>query len=36
MEERGVDYVIRIPANKSLELEIEDRFGHRAGRTPSP
>ena len=24
MEERGVDYVVRIPANRSLELEIED------------
>ena len=37
MEERGVDYVIRIPANKSLELEIRTScFGHRAGRTPSP
>ena len=23
-EERGVQYAIRIPANKSLELEIED------------
>ncbi len=23
-EERGVDYVVRIPANRSLELEIED------------
>ena len=26
MEERGVDYVIRIPANKSLELEIEAQW----------
>ena len=24
LEERGVDYVIRIPANKNLELEIQD------------
>jgi hypothetical protein len=24
MEQRGVDYVIRMPANKNLELEIED------------
>jgi len=24
LEDRGVDYVIRIPANKNLELEIED------------
>ena len=36
-EERGVQYAIRIPANKSLELEIEDvLFGPpgRPGRKP--
>ena len=32
MEERGVDYVIRIPANKSLELEIEDILFRPPGR----
>ena len=33
MEERGVGYVIRIPANKSLELAVEDiLFGRRADR----
>ena len=37
LEERGVDYVIRIPANKNLELEIEDilfRSPGRPGRKP--
>ena len=29
LEERGVDYAIRIPANKSLELEIEDLHGQQ-------
>ena len=36
-EERGVQYAIRIPANKSLELEIEDilfRPPGRPGRKP--
>ena len=32
LEERGVDYVIRIPANKSLELEIEDILFRPPGR----
>lgn len=32
MEERGVNYVIRIPANKSLELEIEDILFRPPGR----
>ena len=31
-EERGVQYAIRIPANKSLELEIEDIFVSAAGK----
>ena len=31
-EERGVGYVIRIPANKSLELEIEDILFRPPGR----
>ena len=31
-EERGVQYAIRIPANKSLELEIEDIFFRPPGR----
>ena len=37
LEERGADYAIRIPANKSLELEIEDilfRPPGRPGRKP--
>ena len=36
-EERGVQYAIRIPANRSLELEIEDilfRPPGRPGRKP--
>ena len=32
MEERGVDYVIRIPANKSLELAIEEILFRPPGR----
>ena len=32
LEERGVDYAIRIPANKSLELEIEDILFRPPGR----
>ena len=32
LEERGVDYVIRIPANKNLELEIEDILFRPPGR----
>ena len=32
LEERGVDYVIRIPAKKSLELEIEDILFRPPGR----
>ena len=32
LEERGVQYAIRIPANKSLELEIEDIFVSAAGK----
>ena len=32
LEDRGVDYVIRIPANKSLELEIEDILFRPPGR----
>ncbi len=32
MEERGVDYAIRIPANKSLELEIEEILFRPPGR----
>jgi hypothetical protein len=35
LEERGVQYAIRIPANKSLELEIEDILFRPPGR-PSP
>ena len=36
-EERGVQYAIRIPANKSLELEIEDiLFRRREGLPASP
>ena len=31
-EERGVQYAIRIPANKSLELEVEDIFVSAAGK----
>ena len=31
-EERGVQYAIRIPANKSLELEIEDNLVSAAGK----
>ena len=39
LEQRGVDYVIRIPANKNLELEIEDILFRPPGRPsakPSP
>ena len=32
LEERGVDYVIRIPTNRSLELEIEDILFRPPGR----
>ena len=32
LEERGVDYVIRIPANKSLELAIEEILFRPPGR----
>jgi hypothetical protein len=32
MEERGLDYVIRIPANKNLELEIGDILFRPPGR----
>ena len=32
LEERSVDYAIRIPANKSLELEIEDILFRPPGR----
>jgi hypothetical protein len=32
MEQRGVDYVIRMPANKNLELEIEDILFRPPGR----
>ena len=32
LEERGVDYAIRIPANKSLELKIEDILSRPPGR----
>ena len=32
LEERGVDYAIRIPANQSLELEIEDILFRPPGR----
>jgi len=32
LEERGVSYVIRIPANKNLELEIEDILFRPPGR----
>ena len=32
LEERGADYAIRIPANKSLELEIEDILFRPPGR----
>ena len=32
LEERGVQYAIRIPANKSLELEIEDILFRPPGR----
>jgi len=32
LEERGVNYVIRIPANKNLELEIADILFRPAGR----
>ena len=32
LEQRGVDYVIRIPANKNLELEIEDILFRPPGR----
>ena len=37
LEQRDVDYAIRMPANKSLELEIEDiSFVRRDGRAASP
>ena len=32
LEQRGVDYVIRMPANKNLELEIEDILFRPPGR----
>ncbi len=32
LEERGVSYVIRIPANRNLELEIEDILFRPPGR----
>ena len=32
LEERGVDYAIRIPANKSLELETKDTLFRPPGR----
>ena len=32
LEDRGVDYVMRIPANKNLELEIEDILFRPPGR----
>ena len=32
LEDRGVDYVMRIPANKNLELEIEDMLFRPPGR----
>ena len=32
LEERGVDYAIRIPANKNLDLEIEDILFRPPGR----
>ena len=32
LEQRDVDYVIRMPANKSLELEIEDILFRSSGR----
>ena len=32
LEERGADYAIRIPANKSLELELEDILFRPPGR----
>jgi hypothetical protein len=32
LEERGVDYAIRIPANKNLELGIEDILFRPPGR----
>jgi hypothetical protein len=35
LEKRGVDYVIRIPANKNLELEIEDILFRPPGRPSS-
>ena len=30
LEQRDVDYAIRMPANKNLELEIEDSHGRRS------
>ena len=37
LEQRDVDYAIRMPANKSVELEIEDIcFVYRDGRAVSP
>ena len=35
LEERGADYAIRIPANKNLELEIEDILFRPPGRLPA-
>ena len=32
LEERGADYAIRIPANKSLELELEDILFRSTGK----
>ncbi len=32
LEQRGVDYAIRMPANKSMELEIEDILFRPPGR----
>ena len=32
LEQRGVDYAIRMPANKGLELEIEDILFRPPGR----
>ena len=32
LEQRGVDYAIRMPANKSMELEIEDMLFRPPGR----
>ena len=32
LEQRGVDYAIRMPANKTLEVEIEDILFRPPGR----